>query len=249
MVQSHLRFYSLVDSPHAEWKVDTIRRSILERTGVTVEVAAEYCFHVILEKDVDIEKFEKSELEKLLWLLAPNPFDGRLTRHSQLSGTIKEIGPRLTFKTAYCTNALSALSAAGIHQVSRLERTIRYQFTGPIPDDDTLLEIAGDRMTECIYAEDIDFTPVKGRENFFEIDVLGNSSNLDKANKELGLAFDDHDLAYYKDLFLNKLKRNPTDVELFDLAQSDSEHSRHWFFRGKLNVDGKERKVWDFSNP
>ncbi|VDK81361.1 unnamed protein product [Cylicostephanus goldi] len=64
-----------------------------------------------------------------------------------------------------------------------------------------------------------------------------------QANKELGLAFDEHDLFYYKDLFLNKLKRNPTDVELFDLAQSDSEHSRHWFFRGKLFVDGEERKV------
>ncbi|KIH50878.1 hypothetical protein ANCDUO_19040 [Ancylostoma duodenale] len=143
-------------------------------------------------------------------------------------------------KTAYCTNALSALSAAGIGQVSRLERTIRYQFDGAIPDDETLLEIAGD---QCIYTDNIDFTPIKGRENFFEIDVLGDPTNLDKANEELGLAFDKYDMLYYKDLFLNKLKRNPTDVELFDLAQCDSEHSRHWFFRGRLFVDGKERKV------
>uniref|UniRef100_A0A1I7XAG5 FGAR-AT_linker domain-containing protein n=1 Tax=Heterorhabditis bacteriophora TaxID=37862 RepID=A0A1I7XAG5_HETBA len=62
------------------------------------------------------------------------------------------------------------------------------------------------------------------------------------ANKELGLALDKTDLNYYEDLFINKLKRNPTDVELFDLAQSDSEHSRHWFFRGQLIVDGNERK-------
>lgn len=33
------------------------------------------------------------------------------------------------------------------------------------------------------------------------------------------------------DLFVNKLKRDPTSVELFDLAQSNSEHSRHWFFK------------------
>ncbi|ETN79120.1 hypothetical protein NECAME_10009 [Necator americanus] len=87
---------------------------------------------------------------------------------------------RLTFKTAYCTNALSALLAAGIHQVSRLERTVRYQFSGPLPDDETLLEIAGDRMTECIYMENIDFTAVKERENFFQVDVLGDPANLDK---------------------------------------------------------------------
>ena len=57
-----------------------------------------------------------------------------------------------------------------------------------------------------------------------------------------GLAFDDWDLSYYTDLFLNKLKRNPTSVECFDLAQSNSEHSRHWFFKGKLIVDGDEKK-------
>ncbi|KAK6744267.1 hypothetical protein RB195_011147 [Necator americanus] len=242
MAPVHLRFYALVDSPHAAWKVSSIRRTLRERIGFDVEVVAEYCFHVILKDGVDSEEFQHLELEKLQWLLAPSPFDGRLLRSSQLSGTIKEIGPRLTFKTAYCTNALSALLAAGIHQVSRLERTVRYQFSGPLPDDETLLEIAGDRMTECIYMENINFTTVKERENFFQVDVLGDPANLDKANKELGLAFDEHDLVYYKDLFLNKLKRNPTDVELFDLAQSDSEHSRHWFFRGKLVVDEKERK-------
>lgn len=36
-----------------------------------------------------------------------------------------------------------------------------------------------------------------------------------------GLAFDDWDLDYYCDLFVNKIKRNPTSVECFDLAQSN----------------------------
>uniref|UniRef100_A0A0K0DQI0 FGAR-AT_linker domain-containing protein n=1 Tax=Angiostrongylus cantonensis TaxID=6313 RepID=A0A0K0DQI0_ANGCA len=96
---------------------------------------------------------------------------------------------------------------------------------------------------ECIYHDNFEFTPVNGRGNFFEIDIIGDPRNLDKANEELGLAFDESDICYYKDLFLNKLNRNPTDVELFDLAQSNSEHSRHWFFRGRLYVDGEERKV------
>lgn len=36
-----------------------------------------------------------------------------------------------------------------------------------------------------------------------------------------GLAFDDWDLDYYTQMFVEKVKRNPTSVECFDLAQSN----------------------------
>lgn len=36
-----------------------------------------------------------------------------------------------------------------------------------------------------------------------------------------GLAFDDWDLDYYTKLFKEHVKRNPTNVECFDLAQSN----------------------------
>lgn len=45
----------------------------------------------------------------------------------------------------------------------------------------------------------------------------------------MGLAFDEQDLEYYTALF-TRMGRDPTNVELFDIAQSNSEHSRHWFF-------------------
>ena len=38
-----------------------------------------------------------------------------------------------------------------------------------------------------------------------------------------------------------KLGRDPTDVECFDMGQSNSEHSRHWFFGGKMVIDGEEK--------
>jgi phosphoribosylformylglycinamidine synthase len=56
---------------------------------------------------------------------------------------------------------------------------------------------------------------------------------LEKLNKEMGLALDEWDIEYYTNLFTDKVKRNPTTVELFDISQSNSEHSRHWFFRGR----------------
>ena len=58
--------------------------------------------------------------------------------------------------------------------------------------------------------------------------------------QEMGLAFDDWDLDYYTNLFKDDMKRDPTNVELFDIAQSNSEHSRHWFFRGDIVIDGEK---------
>lgn len=61
---------------------------------------------------------------------------------------------------------------------------------------------------------------------------------LEEVNKKLGLSFDNWDLEFYLHLFKTVLQRDPTSVELFDLAQSNSEHSRHWFFKGKMIIDG-----------
>ena len=56
--------------------------------------------------------------------------------------------------------------------------------------------------------------------------------------QELGLGFDDWDLDYYTHMFRDDVKRDPTNVELFDIAQSNSEHSRHWFFKADIQIDG-----------
>ncbi len=56
----------------------------------------------------------------------------------------------------------------------------------------------------------------------------------------MGLGLDDWDIEYYYNLFVNDIGRNPTNVECFDLGQSNSEHSRHWFFKGRLVIDGEE---------
>ncbi|CAN0095729.1 unnamed protein product, partial [Discosporangium mesarthrocarpum] len=64
---------------------------------------------------------------------------------------------------------------------------------------------------------------------------------LKEINAQRGLGFDEWDLDFYLDLFKNKLGRDPTDVELFDMGQANSEHSRHWFFGGKMVIDGEEK--------
>ncbi|RWS26136.1 phosphoribosylformylglycinamidine synthase-like protein [Leptotrombidium deliense] len=99
-----------------------------------------------------------------------------------------------------------------------------------------------DRMTEQRYTSPINSfkLPIK-LQSWTEIDILGRGMNaLKEISNEMGLAFDEWDLQYYTKLFRDVFKRNPTSVECFDLAQSNSEHSRHWFFKGRLIVDGVE---------
>lgn len=55
--------------------------------------------------------------------------------------------------------------------------------------------------------------------------LCGNERAWDCSNsglQEMGLAFDEWDLDYYTNLFKNDMKRDPTNVELFDIAQSNS---------------------------
>ena len=96
-----------------------------------------------------------------------------------------------------------------------------------------------DRMVEQVYPEPLttfalDVKPKK----WIEVDVLScGPEALLEVDRELGLAFDKQDIDYYTKLFRDILKRNPTSVELFDLAQSNSEHSRHWFFKVSSCLD------------
>lgn len=100
-----------------------------------------------------------------------------------------------------------------------------------------------DRMTEQRYVSpvtsfqlDVDPRP------WVTVDVMKKGrSALKSISEEMGLSFDEWDLDYYTNLFRNILKRNPTSVECFDLAQSNSEHSRHWFFKGLIEIDGEEK--------
>ena len=163
-------------------------------------------------------------------------------------GAVLEVGPRLNFQTAWSANAVSICAACGVGAVGRLERSRRYLLAGPggvpVPADSAaaaaFAAAVHDRMTETVYGApltsfDSGLTPAAT----YTVPLrAGGRPALAAVNAEMGLGFDEWDLAYYYDLFVGKLGRDPTSVELFDMAQSNSEHSRHWFFMGKLILDG-----------
>ena len=94
-----------------------------------------------------------------------------------------------------------------------------------------------DRMTEQRYTKPIEsFELPINKDKWVHINVINRGEEaLREISTELGLSFDEWDIQYYTKLFRDTLKRNPTSVECFDLAQSNSEHSRHWFFKVLLN--------------
>ncbi|UCD34712.1 MAG: phosphoribosylformylglycinamidine synthase [Nitrospiraceae bacterium] len=188
------------------------------------------------------------------------PLNPPLTRGGAEAQTavILEVGPRMNFTTAWSTNAVSVCHACGLYNIERIERSRRYLFifsegnalsmqqreafySSLITDHASLFY---DRMTECPYPGPLSgFEPGITPEPFFEVPLMEQGrSALEKINRDMGLGLDAWDMDYYYNLFVHDIGRNPTNVECFDLSQSNSEHSRHWFFKGRLIIDGQEIK-------
>lgn len=135
-----------------------------------------------------------------------------------------EVGPRLAFSTAWCSNALSILQACGVHCVTRIERSRRYKLTFCAPPSSTTIEsisaVLYDRMTEFVYAEPLrSFSKHSTPEEVQVVPVLSQGrAALEALNETRGLGFDNWDLDFYTSVFRDTMRRDPTDVELFDIG-------------------------------
>lgn len=179
------------------------------------------------------------ELKQLQWLIAET-FEPHNTQAEPrlASQDVVEIGQRLSIETPFSSNAVSICQSMGLQQITRIERTNRYA-TG----NDQLADILRthlDQMTKQHYPNGIEsFNTGTVPEDVRVIDLMGRGkAALEEMNSALGLGMDARDLEYYQHLFANVLRRNPTDVELFQLGNANSEHSRHWYFKGQIVIDG-----------
>jgi len=154
---------------------------------------------------------------------------------------VVEIGPRLSIETPFSSCRVSSCHSMGLTNITRIESTRRY-LIGEGQSADTVLKTYLDRMTEQHYPNGIEsFDTGILPESVRVIDLLGRGKvALEEENKLLGLGMDARDIEYYAHLFIDIERRNPTDVELFQLGNANSEHSRHWFFKGRQVIDGIE---------
>jgi len=198
----------------------------------------EYCFNIETEEPLD-----DNEIEILKQLIADSFIPGTVRGKPGLNKDSKiiELGPRLNFATAFSTNSVDICHACGLKKVIRIEKSRRHILPQDISKE-KFIEENHDRTTECFYSEGLkDFRLNIEPEPVVNIPLIEEGIiALKDINKKMGLGMDEWDEKFYYDLFVNKLKRNPTNVECFQLGQANSEHSRHWFFKGKLMIDGKE---------
>ncbi|MGW8271869.1 MAG: phosphoribosylformylglycinamidine synthase [Thermodesulfovibrionales bacterium] len=212
-------------------------------------VRTETCYYIETSEELPSEG-----LQVLDWLLSETFDRDHFSEQSSLgphagaggNGILVEIGPRLNFQTAWSTNAVSVCHACGLFSITRIERSRRFLFeVSPEvrrEDIEAFAQGLHDRMTECLYSHQLEsFETGVPPEPVFAIPLLGEgASALERINSKMGLGLDNWDIDYYYRLFTREIGRNPTNVECFDLSQSNSEHSRHWFFKGILEIDGAD---------
>jgi phosphoribosylformylglycinamidine synthase len=157
--------------------------------------------------------------------------------------------PRLGTISPWSTKATDIAQHCGLSAVQRIERGVVYYLHThhgkPLSKSErvAVLPWLHDRMTESVLdvvegaAEKIFQHAVP--QPLISVDILsGGSQALAQANLEMGMALSEDEIHYLVENF-QKLKRNPTDVELMMFAQANSEHCRHKIFNADWVVDGE----------
>jgi phosphoribosylformylglycinamidine synthase len=186
-------------------------RALLQRVQRRIapavrSIATEYCFNVHADGELS-----DGERRVLTWLLSetfqPEGFgtasflaDGSRSDGEDATterARLLEVGPRMSFTTAWSTNAVSVCHACGLDRIRRIERSRRYRlgFEAQLSDREIegFLAEVHDRMTECLYPEPLtSFDTGVEPESVRRVPVLEEGrAALEKINREMGLAFDD----------------------------------------------------------
>lgn len=201
-----------------------------------IDATRAYCFNIESSRALTDQ-----ELHQLCLLLADGFLADTISQTPILAGErVVEVGPRLNFATAWSSNMVSICRAIGLDCISRVERSRRYL----VPEGEDMqafIAVHHDRMTECPYPEPLTtFASGVEPEPVYEVDLMGKGP--DALSDLPGISMDDWDRNFYYEYFVKKHQRNPTIVEIMDLNNANSEHSRHGYFGGKQVVDGEEQE-------
>lgn len=206
------------------------------------------CFYV----ETSPSSISYSKLRKLALILNLNldPETELIIENIHESGKFLEIGPQLEFTTPWCSHVMMVLQKSNLLEITRIERSFLY-----LSEENCYF----DKMIQMRYDQPL--TSFTSNHQQTKTQIIPLEQLVDYNQKEQ-LGFDQADLAIYQkiykhsrskirkrsssvDLSANSFSqresliasRQPTDVELACLSNSNSEHSRHWLFRGKLKLD------------
>ena len=205
-------------------------------------IHAEFWHFVQVRRPLSEE--ENTRLERILTY-------GPAQATSKANGELMLVVPRIGTISPWCSKASDIARHCGLDAVERIERGIAYWIAArdsallAAPDRAALAPLVHDRMTETVLG---DFESAGRLFEHFEprplatVDVMsGGKAALERANREMGLALSDDEIAYLNEQFA-RLARNPTDVELMMFAQANSEHCRHKIFNASWVIDGRPQE-------
>ena len=153
------------------------------------------------------------------------------------------VTPRLGTISPWSSKAGDILSQLGLKN-SQIERGRNITLYAPMMDDsklDQIKHLLHDRMTEALLTDFavLEKEPLLRPKPLRFIPLLEQGrSLLSEINLEMGLALSVVEMDYLFDAY-QRLKRNPTDVELMMFAQANSEHCRHKIFNADWLIDGQ----------
>ena len=212
MVENIIHYYRKTEPSHSllpSSKEQLISLGLPDDSAKISGIQTENCYNVKIKSELsDLQR------QRLEWLLAEtfekdclrlekSAFDEESVEHVTW---LVEFGPRMTFTSAFSSNAVSICAACSI-PVERLELSRRYRFllSGNLSDEalSALKVMLHDRMTEeeyktalCTFDSGAHAKPV------VTIPIMEEGrAALEKINEEMGLGFDDFDLDYYTKLF------------------------------------------------
>ena len=153
------------------------------------------------------------------------------------------IAPRVGTQSPWSSKATDILHNTGFAAIERIERARVVSIASSSAIDlHALAGVLHDRMTESVFFSSSDelqalFAP-REQKALGHIDVLGRgAAAIAAVDRELGLSLASDEIEYLVAEF-KRLKRNPTDVELYMFAQANSEHCRHKIFNASWTIDG-----------
>src|SRR5690606_6289710 len=207
----------------------------VKSAGVSA-IAAEHWYFIELEGALSAD--ELARLKDLLGISGSLP--------AEPTGSLVLVTPRLGTISPWASKATDIARQCGFAAIKRIERGVAYHVGGNV-DRAALLPRLHDRMTESVL-DSLDAASELFRhyepQPLTTVDVLGQGKDaLLRANVELGLALSPDEIDYLVENFTQRLKRNPTDVELMMFAQANSEHCRHKIFNASWTVDGKDQPL------
>ncbi|AFP84491.1 phosphoribosylformylglycinamidine synthase [secondary endosymbiont of Ctenarytaina eucalypti] len=198
-------------------------------------IYAEYIYFVDLRSV--LKEVEASKLQQLL------KYDSSIAEQKP-RGRLLLVTPRPGTRSPWSSKATDIVHNCGLPQVARLERGLAYYIQAPKLSEtqwQQLTSLLHDRMIETV------FSSLDEAQTLFSqhppaplalVDVIGEGRGaIEVANVSLGLALAQNEIDYLFEIFTH-LGRNPSDVELYMFAQTNSEHCRHKIFNAHWTIDG-----------